>query len=50
MDSPDGARRIYQLKDEGVEAVREYFVDVWGDALTRFRIVAENASAGPPRG
>ena len=48
MDCPDGTRRIYQLKDEGVEAVREYFVEVWGEALARFRIVAENSSGGPP--
>lgn len=41
-DEPDGTRRVYQLRDEGIEAVREYFRTVWGEAVTRFRITAEN--------
>jgi DNA-binding transcriptional ArsR family regulator len=43
-----GTRRFYCLKDEGVEAVRRYLEDVWGEAATRFRIVAENVDR-PPR-
>ncbi len=46
-DEPDGTRRVYQLRDEGVEAVREYFGTVWGQAATRFRIVAENTTPDP---
>ena len=46
-DQPVGTRRIYQLRDEGVEAVRRYFAEVWGEAIPRFRIVAENS---PNRG
>jgi DNA-binding transcriptional ArsR family regulator len=42
-----GTRRFYRLKDEGVEAVRRYLEDVWGEAATRFRIVAENADRRP---
>jgi DNA-binding transcriptional ArsR family regulator len=42
-----GTRRFYRLKHEGVEAVRRYLEDVWGDAATRFRIVAENADRRP---
>jgi DNA-binding transcriptional ArsR family regulator len=38
-----GTRHIYSLNDEGVEAVRRYLETVWGEASTRFRIVAENA-------
>jgi DNA-binding transcriptional ArsR family regulator len=41
-DQPDGTRHIYHLRAEGIEAIREYFADVWGQAISRFRIVAEN--------
>ena len=37
-----GTRRLYRIKDEGVEAVRRYLEEVWGEAAARFRIVAEN--------
>jgi DNA-binding transcriptional ArsR family regulator len=42
-DQAEGTRRIYQLRDEGVDAVRRYFAEVWNEAIPRFRIVAENA-------
>ena len=41
-DRPEGTRRLYRLHDEGIEAVRAYLVQVWGDVATRFRIAAEN--------
>jgi DNA-binding transcriptional ArsR family regulator len=41
-DEPDGARRIYRLSDGGAEAIRAYMEQVWGDALPRFRLTAEN--------
>jgi len=41
-DEADGTRRIYQLRDEGIEAIRDYFEQVWSQAAARFRIVAEN--------
>lgn len=44
IDHPSGTRRIYQLHDQGVEAVRAYLSEVWGDAAARFRIFAENTS------
>ena len=44
-DEPEGARRLYRLSDEGAEAIRAYMEEVWGDAVNRFRIAAEN----PPR-
>jgi DNA-binding transcriptional ArsR family regulator len=40
----DGTRHIYELRDEGVEAIRRYFVEVWDVAIRRFRIVAENTA------
>ena len=39
---PRGTRRIYHLREEGVEAVRAYLEQVWGEAATRFRLTAEN--------
>lgn len=41
-DRADGTRNIYELRSEGVDAVRAYFADVWENAATRFRLVAEN--------
>src|SRR3984957_10981537 len=35
----DGTRRIYELRGEGVEAIRQYFAEVWDVAIRRFRIV-----------
>jgi DNA-binding transcriptional ArsR family regulator len=42
IDEARGTRRVYQLHDQGVEAVRAYLAQVWGDAAVRFRILAEN--------
>jgi len=39
---PRGTRRIYHLQEQGIEAVRAYLEQVWGDAATRFRLTAEN--------
>src|SRR5438128_12508455 len=47
IDEPRGTRRIYQLHDQGVEAVQAYLQEVWGDALARFRFLAENTK--PPK-
>jgi DNA-binding transcriptional ArsR family regulator len=41
-DRAEGTRRLYRLHDEGIEAVRAYLEEVWGDAAARFRIAAEN--------
>jgi DNA-binding transcriptional ArsR family regulator len=43
VERPVGTRRIYQLHDEGIEAVRAYMERVWGDAAARFRLVAANS-------
>ena len=44
VDSADGTRRLYRLHPDGAEAMREYVRSVWGQALTRYRLVAENTS------
>ena len=41
-DRAEGTRRLYRLHDEGIDAVRAYVEEVWGDAAARFRIAAEN--------
>jgi DNA-binding transcriptional ArsR family regulator len=46
IDQTAGTRHIYQLRAEGVDAIRQYFAEVWGEAVTRFRIVAENTDDG----
>lgn len=46
-EEPRGTRRIYRLHDAGLGEVQAYITRVWGDALTRFRIIAENT--GPDR-
>jgi DNA-binding transcriptional ArsR family regulator len=43
-DRPDGTRRIYGLQDDGIDAVRRYFAEVWDEAATRFRLLAENTT------
>jgi DNA-binding transcriptional ArsR family regulator len=47
-DRPDGTRHIYELRAEGVDAIKAYFAEVWDNAATRFRIVAENTSTATP--
>src|SRR5450631_1260689 len=44
VEEPNGARRIYRLQDQGVEAVQAYLTQVWGDAITRFKLTAENTA------
>ena len=49
VERPLGTRRIYQLHDEGVEAVRAYVEQVWGEATARFQLVARNTPVGGRR-
>ena len=37
-DRAEGTRRLYRLHDQGVDAVRAYLEQVWGDAAARFRL------------
>src|ERR1700685_1425912 len=41
--SAEGTRRLYRLHDEGLDAVRSYLQEVWGDAAARFRLTADNS-------
>ena len=41
-EEPRGTRRIYRLQADGVVAVQRYLEQVWGEAGTRFRLLAEN--------
>lgn len=42
VEEAQGTRRIYHLQAQGVQAVQEYLVQVWGEAVARFRLMAEN--------
>jgi DNA-binding transcriptional ArsR family regulator len=37
-----GTRRIYHLEEQGMHAVQTYLEGIWGDAVARFRLLAEN--------
>lgn len=39
---PEGTRRVYHVCEDGLEAIRAYFEQVWGEAAARLRLVAEN--------
>ena len=39
----EGTRRIYEIEGDGIAAVEEYLLGVWGEAATRFRLLAENS-------
>ena len=41
-DRAEGTRRLYALQDHGVDAVRAYIEQVWGDAAARFKLAADN--------
>jgi len=45
-EQPVGTRRIYSLQHDGVAALEAYLRDVWGDAIVRFRLTAENTTPG----
>lgn len=44
IDERRGNENVYTLQAKGVEAVRTYIESVWGQALARFRLFAENTS------
>jgi DNA-binding transcriptional ArsR family regulator len=45
-EQAQGNRRIYHLQADGLRAVQEYLEGVWGNAATRFRLLAENTEPG----
>jgi DNA-binding transcriptional ArsR family regulator len=50
-EQPQGTRRIYSLREQGLQAVQDHLQQMWGDATARFRLMAENTgpSAKRPR-
>jgi DNA-binding transcriptional ArsR family regulator len=48
-ERPEGTRRIYHLKGEGLHAVQAYLEGVWGEAAARFRLLAENTDGAGER-
>jgi DNA-binding transcriptional ArsR family regulator len=47
-EEPAGTRRIYFLRTEGVDAMRGYLEQIWGETAARFKLAAEN-TASPRR-
>jgi DNA-binding transcriptional ArsR family regulator len=45
----EGARRLYALRHEALEPVRELFSEFWPDALGRLRKAVETADPRPPK-
>ena len=43
-DRAEGTRRLYALQEQGVEEVRAYIEQVWGDAAARFKLAADNTA------
>ena len=49
VEEPEGTRRVYRLHEDGVAAVQAYLARVWGDAMARFTITAENVQPKPAK-
>ena len=41
----DGTKHIYQVRPEGVAALREYMDQLWREAAARYTIAAQNLTA-----
>jgi DNA-binding transcriptional ArsR family regulator len=41
-EQAQGTRRIYHLREQGMQAVQAYLEGIWGNAAVRFRLFAEN--------
>jgi DNA-binding transcriptional ArsR family regulator len=41
---PDGVRNLYRLDGQGAAEIRAYLEGVWGEAIGRFKMVAENTA------
>ena len=41
-DEAVGAQRRYELRPEGVLAIRRYFEQLWGDAARRYQVSVDN--------
>jgi DNA-binding transcriptional ArsR family regulator len=43
IDRPAGNERIYELHAQGIGALQAYVDEVWGEAIMRFRLLADNS-------
>jgi DNA-binding transcriptional ArsR family regulator len=41
-----GTRRLYLVRNEGLDDIREFLDEFWGDGLQRLKIAAEAAEGG----
>jgi DNA-binding transcriptional ArsR family regulator len=48
VDSPAGARRVYRVDPEGLEALRAYLDRFWNRALVAFKEAAERPTKEVP--
>lgn len=46
VDEARGRSRLYRLDETGAEEIGRYLERVWGEALARFRLLAENTTPG----
>jgi DNA-binding transcriptional ArsR family regulator len=44
-DRATGTRRIYQIRQQGVQAIHGYLDQMWGQALASFQAAAVRAAA-----
>jgi DNA-binding transcriptional ArsR family regulator len=49
-DRADGTRRIYQIRQQGVQAIHGYLDQMWGQAMAAFQAEAERAAGRPSAG
>jgi len=47
-DRADGTRRIYQIRQQGVQAIHGYLDQMWGQAMTAFEAEARQAASQAP--
>ena len=49
-NTTQGTRRIYKLDSRGAAAAQRYMSKVWGEAVARFVLVAENTRVAKKKG
>jgi DNA-binding transcriptional ArsR family regulator len=42
---PDGQRRLYVVRPDGLEAVREFLAELWPESLERLKVSVESRRA-----
>jgi len=49
VDRPAGNERIYQLHARGIGVLQAYVDEVWGEAIARYRLLADNLPVSQDR-